>query len=129
VFDVRLRPGCEDEFLAAYELIRRQVAEDVPGHLVDQVCQAVDDRDTWVITSEWATLADFERWERSAEHRELVRPLSNTFAETRSRRYLVRRETPSTEPGAPAQTARVGAQVAKHARGAASIARGEPSSA
>ena len=59
IFLLELKPGTSEEFLDAYESIRHVVAHGVKGHVVDQVCQAADDPDRWVITSEWETLDDF----------------------------------------------------------------------
>ena len=42
---------------------------------MDQVCQAPDDPDSWVITSEWESLDHFLDWERKEERRELVKPM------------------------------------------------------
>jgi heme-degrading monooxygenase HmoA len=93
VFLVRLKPGAEEAFLAAYESIRRLVAEEAEGHLVDQVCQSADDPESWMITSEWRSLEDFLRWEASEEHRRRVRPLRECIAEAQSLRFLVHVET------------------------------------
>jgi len=93
VFLVRVPAARTDDFLRAYEQIRYEVAEGVDGHLVDQVCQAPQDPEQWLITSEWTSLAAFEAWERSAGHRELVRPLRECMAEARSIRFLVRAQT------------------------------------
>jgi len=93
VFLLKLKPGTSDEFLAAYEHVRHEVAEGVPGHLVDQVAQMPDDPDSWVITSEWESLEQFLDWERTEEHRDLVKPMRDCFAEARSLKYEVRRET------------------------------------
>ena len=97
VFVIRLHPGKQDEFLAAYESIRYEVAQGVKGHLVDQVCQAPDDPDSWLITSEWESLDDFLTWESTEEHRDLARPLRECMAEARSFKYLVREETRAPE--------------------------------
>ena len=71
VFLIRRRPDVTDEqFLEAYGKIRHTVAEGVPGHLVDQVCQMPDDPEQWLITSEWETLEHFLEWERTEEHRD-----------------------------------------------------------
>jgi heme-degrading monooxygenase HmoA len=93
VFMIKLKPGRSDDFLRAYEQIRHLVAEGVSGHLGDQVCQATGDDDSWVITSEWETLEHFLAWEATEEHRALIKPMRDCFAEARSLRYLVRRET------------------------------------
>lgn len=93
VFRVRVPADRRDAFLRAYEAIRYEVAEGVPGHLVDQVCEAPGDPEEWLITSEWESLAAFEAWERSEEHRALVAPLRDCMTEARSHRYVVRAET------------------------------------
>jgi len=93
VFLIRIKPGTEEQFLQAYEGIRHLVAEGVDGHLVDQVCQAPDDPDSWLITSEWESLDKFLDWERTQEHRDLVKPLRECFAEARSLKFEVREET------------------------------------
>jgi heme-degrading monooxygenase HmoA len=93
VFLIRLNPGSADRFLDAYEQVRHLVAEGVPGHLVDQVCQSPDDPDEWLITSEWESIERFLDWERSPEHRMLVQPLRDCIAQARSLRFVVREET------------------------------------
>lgn len=93
VFLLKLKPGTSDRFLKAYEQVRHEVAGGVPGHLVDQVCQDPGDEDSWVITSEWEDLEQFLEWERTEEHRDLVKPMRDCFAEARSLKYVVRRET------------------------------------
>jgi heme-degrading monooxygenase HmoA len=93
VFLLRLKPGTGDQFLTAYEAIRHNVAQGVKGHLVDQVCRAPDDPDSWLITSEWESLEDFLEWERTEEHRDLVKPMRECFAEARSLKFEVVEET------------------------------------
>ena len=93
VFLIRLQPGSGDRFLQAYEGIRHVVAEGVKGHLVDQVCRSPDDPDSWLITSEWESLEDFLEWERTEEHRDLVKPMRDCFAEARSLKFEVVEET------------------------------------
>jgi len=93
VFLIKLKPGAEEDFLAAYAGIRHLVAEGVEGHLVDQVCQSPDDPDSWLITSEWETLEHFLSWERTEEHRETVKPMRECMAEARSLKFEVREET------------------------------------
>jgi heme oxygenase (mycobilin-producing) len=93
VFLIRIKPGTEEQFLAAYEGIRHLVAEGVPGHLVDQVCRQPDDPDSWLITSEWESLEHFLAWERTQEHRDLVKPMRECFAEARSLKFEIVQET------------------------------------
>ena len=93
VFLIRLKPGMQEEFLRAYEGIRHLVAQGVKGHLVDQVCQSSTDPDSWAITSEWESLDDFLAWERTEEHRGLVKPMRECMAEARSLKFVVREET------------------------------------
>jgi heme-degrading monooxygenase HmoA len=94
VFLVRVPAARTADFLRAYESVRHLVAEGVPGHLVDQVCRSATDPEQWLITSEWARLADFEEWERSPAHRDLVRPMRECFTDARSLRFVVHAQTP-----------------------------------
>ncbi|GAA1991528.1 antibiotic biosynthesis monooxygenase family protein [Kitasatospora viridis] len=103
LFLVRVPVERTEAFLAAYQRIRYAVAEGVPGHLVDQVCRSTEDPAQWLITSEWARLADFEAWERSPEHRDLVRPLAEQITERRSVRFVIHEET-RRRTAAPATT-------------------------
>jgi heme-degrading monooxygenase HmoA len=93
VFVLRLKPGTQEEFLEAYGGIRHLVAEGVDGHLVDQVCRSPEDPDEWLITSEWESIEHFLAWERTEEHRDLVKPMRECFAEARSLKYVVVEET------------------------------------
>lgn len=93
VFLLRIKPGMQQQFLKAYEGIRHLVAEGVDGHLVDQVCQDPNDEESWLITSEWERLEDFLAWERTQEHRDLVKPMRDCFAEARSLKFEVVEET------------------------------------
>lgn len=93
VFLIRLKPGMQDAFLAAYEEIRHLVAEGVDGHIVDQVCQSDDDPERWIITSEWETLEHFRAWESKQEHRDLAKPLRDCMAESQSLKFNVLEET------------------------------------
>jgi len=102
VFLVRVPSGRTEDFLRAYEKIRYEVAEGVPGHLVDQVCQSPADPEQWLITSEWANLADFEAWEASPGHRTLVRPMRECMTEARSIRFAIRMQTSRGDDAVPA---------------------------
>jgi heme-degrading monooxygenase HmoA len=93
VFLIRVPTERTDDFLRAYERIRYQVADGVPGHIIDQVCRSPEDPEQWLITSEWTSLASFEQWERSTGHRELVRPMRECMTEARSLRFDVRLQT------------------------------------
>jgi len=93
VFLIKIKPGLQEEFLQAYEGIRHDVAQGVPGHILDQVCQSPDDPESWLITSEWQTLDQFYAWEATQEHRDLVKPMRECMAEARSLKFEVREET------------------------------------
>jgi heme-degrading monooxygenase HmoA len=101
VFLVRVPTQRTRDFLAAYEKIRYEVAEGVPGHLVDQVCQSATDPEQWLITSEWDSLESFEAWERSEGHRTLVRPLRECMTEAKSIRFTIRLQTSRRDSAAP----------------------------
>ncbi|MDG4763517.1 antibiotic biosynthesis monooxygenase [Solwaraspora sp. WMMD406] len=92
MFFLTVEAEAQARFLAAYDRICADVA-DVPGHLMDQVCQSVDDPREWVITSEWRSAEDFAAWESGEGHRELAMPLVAETTNRRSVRFLVRRET------------------------------------
>jgi heme-degrading monooxygenase HmoA len=93
VFHIHLKPGCESDFIKAYEGVRRLVAEGVKGHIVDQVCQSIHDPLDWLITSEWESIDDFVAWERNPEHTALVAPMRACWDEAKSHKYTVRLET------------------------------------
>ena len=93
VFLIKLKPGTQEQFLEAYEGIRHEVAEGVKGHIVDQVCQSPEDPDSWLITSEWESLDDFLAWESKEEHRDQAKPMRECFAEARSLKFDVQKET------------------------------------
>lgn len=101
VFLIRVPAQRTQDFLAAYEKIRYEVAEGVPGHLVDQVCQSTTDPEQWLITSEWDSLASFEAWERSEDHRTLVRPLRECMTEAKSIRFAIRMQTSRRDSASP----------------------------
>lgn len=92
MFFLTVEPQAQARFLAAYDRICADVA-DVPGHLMDQVCQSTADPREWVITSEWRSAEDFLRWESGEGHRELAMPLVAETTSRRSLRFAVRRET------------------------------------
>ncbi|MET9431223.1 antibiotic biosynthesis monooxygenase family protein [Streptomyces sp. NPDC003036] len=92
IFMVTVPEDRTERFLAAYDGISRRVAE-VDGHVEDQVAQSTTDPTRWVITSLWETAAAFEVWERSTEHRTLVAPMRECFADPVSLRFAVRRQT------------------------------------
>lgn len=98
VFLIRLKPGTQERFLEAYEGVRHLVAQGVKGHILDQVCQSADDPESWLITSEWKSLDDFLEWEKTDEHRDLVKPMRECFAEAKSLKFVVREETGHDTP-------------------------------
>jgi heme oxygenase (mycobilin-producing) len=90
VLDVHVAPGREEDLLRAYAALRARLEEGVPGLLGHQLCQNADDTRRWIITSEWESLEASTRWDRSAEHDELVRPLRDCFERAASTKYVVR---------------------------------------
>jgi heme-degrading monooxygenase HmoA len=100
VFQLHLKPGHEQNFLDAYEATRHEVAQGVPGHIMDQVCQSLDDPQGWLITSEWEDIESFLAWERTEEHRELAKPMRDCWDEAKSFKYVVKMETGHPETAA-----------------------------
>jgi heme oxygenase (mycobilin-producing) len=98
VFHIHLKPDREADFLQAYESIRHEVAQGVPGHILDQVCQSVDDPLDWLITSEWENLDSFLEWERTQEHRDLVKPMRDCWDGAKSYKFNVKVETSAERP-------------------------------
>ncbi|WP_329286131.1 SchA/CurD-like domain-containing protein [Streptomyces sp. NBC_00691] len=116
-----LYEGAQEQFLDAYELMRKQVAS-VPGHISDQLCQSIENPSQWLITSEWESAPPFLAWVNSEEHVETVRPMHSCVRDTRSMRYSIVRETgprhqatPGATPAVEQVAARVGDGVARHA--------------
>jgi len=103
VFLIRVPTERTADFLSAYEAIRYQVAEGVPGHLVDQVCQSPADPEQWLITSEWDSMESFAAWERSPGHRTLVGPLRECISEANSIRFIIRLQTSRSAATSPAE--------------------------
>lgn len=93
VFLVRVPAANTERFLQAYERIRYEVAEGVPGHILDQVCQSTTDPEQWLITSEWESIEHFTAWERSPGHRELAGPMRACMTEAKSIKFAIREET------------------------------------
>ncbi|MGW7434402.1 SchA/CurD-like domain-containing protein [Streptomyces sp. NPDC054861] len=102
-----LYEGAQEQFLQAYDIMRRQVAS-VPGHVSDQLCQSIENPSQWLITSEWESAPPFLAWVNSEEHVETVKPMHSCVRDTRSMRYSILRETgpsgtaPAPAPAAPA---------------------------
>ncbi|MFG3343744.1 SchA/CurD-like domain-containing protein [Streptomyces sp. NPDC048018] len=114
-----LYEGAQQQFLEAYEVMRRQVA-DVPGHISDQLCQSIENPNQWLITSEWESAPPFLAWVNSEEHVDTVKPMHSCVRDTRSMRYSILRETGARLPATPetlaaVRTAREGDGVTRHA--------------
>ncbi|MFB7861124.1 SchA/CurD-like domain-containing protein [Streptomyces sp. NPDC056069] len=115
-----LYEGAQQQFLEAYEVMRRQVAG-VPGHISDQLCQSIENPSQWLITSEWESAPPFLAWVSSEEHVETVKPMHSCVRDTRSMRYSILRETGAQRPATPEApaasrtAARVGDGVTRHA--------------
>lgn len=95
LFTVRVTEDRREDFLAAYEKVRHSVAS-TPGHISDQICRSPEDPERWLIVSEWTSLPDFLAWERSDEHREVVRPMRECYSEPEFRSFTVVAETLAT---------------------------------
>jgi quercetin dioxygenase-like cupin family protein/heme-degrading monooxygenase HmoA len=101
LFGMKVAEDRREDFLAAYEKVRFSVAA-TRGHIRDQICQAPDDPASWLIVSEWTSLADFFAWEKSEEHKELVRPMRACYSDPEFRSYTVVAETAGTAGAATA---------------------------
>jgi heme-degrading monooxygenase HmoA len=90
VLEFQVLPGREDEVIRAYSALRERLEQGVPGLLGHQLCQSVDEPRRFIITSEWSDLEASTRWDRSAEHDALVKPLRKCFERAGSTKYEVR---------------------------------------
>lgn len=95
LFMMKVAEDRREDFLAAYEKVRFSVAA-TRGHIRDQICQAPDNPENWLIVSEWTSLADFFVWEKSEDHKELVRPMRECYSEPEFRSFTVVAETMAT---------------------------------
>lgn len=91
-FLLRVPEKDHEAFLAEYNKIRYHVAS-IDGHLVDQVCQSIDDQSQWMITSEWESPEAFLAWEASQGHRNVAGQLVGYADQRQSLRFVVRQET------------------------------------
>lgn len=93
IFAVRVYEGQEEQFRKAYDAIRATLP-DTKGHIKDQLCQSPDDPRSWCITSEWESVDIFWQWEKSEDHRQLVKPMIDCFEERKVSTYNIVLETP-----------------------------------
>ncbi|MEU6994899.1 cupin domain-containing protein [Streptomyces sp. NPDC046465] len=97
LFTVTVPEEKREDFLAAYEKVRFNVAK-TPGHIRDQICQASESSERWLITSEWKSIDEFFAWEKSTEHKELVQPMRACYSDPEFRSFTVVAETAMARP-------------------------------
>ncbi|MDN3259852.1 antibiotic biosynthesis monooxygenase [Streptomyces sp. CSDS2] len=95
LFMVTVTEDKREDFLAAYEKVRFNVAA-AAGHIRDQICRSSDNPEMWLIVSEWTSVADFFAWEKSPEHKEVVRPMQACCSDPEFRSFTVVAETMAT---------------------------------
>lgn len=93
VVTVRLKPGTEGDFVAAYQAMHERVMEGIPGHVSHQLCRSLDDPLDWVITSEFESVETWRSWDESDEHRSIIAPFRQFFERGSSVGYEVRLES------------------------------------
>jgi quinol monooxygenase YgiN len=71
---IKVKPGREDEFRAAWEKIAEEVRKE-PDNLRQSLLRDPDDPSGFVVTSDWKSREAFTRFERSPEQDELTAPL------------------------------------------------------
>jgi heme-degrading monooxygenase HmoA len=89
VVDVRVKPGMRDDLVRAYAALRERAVRE-PGLISHQLCEASGDPDRWLVTSEWETIEQSTEWDRSDEHRQLLEPLRECFAQASRAAFEVR---------------------------------------
>lgn len=67
-------PGDPGAVRAAYHRISGELAG-TPGLLRNTLLEGTDRPDTFVVVSEWASLAAFRSWEQGPGHRQVTAPL------------------------------------------------------
>jgi heme-degrading monooxygenase HmoA len=89
VVDVRIKPGTRDDLVRAYGALRERAAS-APGLISHQLCEASDDPERWLVTSEWETIEHSTAWDRSDDHRRLLAPMRQCFAQASRAAFEVR---------------------------------------
>lgn len=93
VVTVRLKPGTEEDFVAAYQAMHERVERGIAGHVSHQLCRSLDDPQDWIITSEFESRQTWRAWDESSEHRALIAPFRQFFERGASTAYEVRVES------------------------------------
>ena len=93
VVTIRLKPGSEDDFVAAYQAMHERVTQGLPGHVAHQLCRSLDDPQDWIITSEFESHEAWQAWDESDEHRAIIGPFRQFFERGGSSAYEVRVES------------------------------------
>jgi heme oxygenase (mycobilin-producing) len=89
IMDARVKPGSKDALMEAYAALRDRVARE-PELISHQLCEAIDDPEHWIVTSEFQTLDGARAWLRSEDHGKLIGPIRACFSQGQSVELQVR---------------------------------------
>lgn len=79
---MKVKDGRGDDFEREWRAIAEE-ARKVPGNLRQALTRDPEDRDSFVVTSDWSDREAFSKFERSPEQDELTAPLRNLRASAR----------------------------------------------
>ena len=85
---VTVDEGKEEEFERTFRGIAPEI-EKAPRLIQHQVIRAMDDPHSYIMLSEWESAEDFDTWEKTQGHRDLVRPLTLMWHGARIKKYEV----------------------------------------
>lgn len=88
MIQVTVNSGMEEEFERTFRAIAPEI--DKSHHLIQhQVIRSLDEPQRFIMLSEWESVDDFDTWERSQGHRDLVRPLTTMWHGAQIKKYEV----------------------------------------
>lgn len=88
MIQVTVNDGEEEQFERTFREIAPEV-NTAPGLIQHQVIRSLDEHNRYIMLSEWETADAFDTWEKTREHRDLVRPLTQLWHGMQLRRYEV----------------------------------------
>lgn len=85
---VTVDEGKEEEFERTFRAIAPEI-DKAPRLIQHQVIRSLDDPHAYIMLSEWEAVSDFEVWEQTTGHRQLVQPLTTMWHGASIRKYEV----------------------------------------
>jgi heme-degrading monooxygenase HmoA len=85
---VTIHEGVEEEFERTFRAIAPEI-DTAPGLIQHQVVRSLDDPLKYIMLSEWETVENFDTWEKTTGHRQLVAPLTKMWYGAQIRKFHV----------------------------------------